>query len=202
MQIQGAIFKYKKGALDDEFVKKIEVDSKKQISQMSETIDNFRNFFKPEKEKVEFDVAKAVKDSIKLIYPALKSENITLKLDVDEEIYMTSFPHELGQALINILNNAKDAFAQHEEQNQKVISISLHVDEKIHLQIKDNAGGIPKEILKDIFAPYFSTKDDKNGTGLGLYMSKIIIEEHMGGKIMATNVEDGALFEILFKAEA
>jgi PAS domain S-box-containing protein len=202
MQIQGAIFKYKKGSLNDEFVDKIEENSKNQISQMSETIDEFRNFFKPEKEKVEFNISQEVEKSVKLIAPMLAQEKIVLSIDLDKNIKLYGYPHEFGQTLINILNNAKDAFVTCSNNTKKMITIKLKVDEKIVLSIQDNAGGIPKEIIEDIFNPYFSTKDAKNGTGLGLYMSKIIIEEHMNGRLSVQNINKGAQFKIEFEVNA
>jgi signal transduction histidine kinase len=105
----------------------------------------------------------------------------------------------LGQAVVNIINNAKDALAEKEIHKRKIEITLEEVDGDISLKIKDNAGGIPEEIIDEIFNPYFSTKSAKEGTGLGLYMTKLIVEEHAGGTIRVSNGDGGACFEIILR---
>ena len=112
---------------------------------------------------------------------------------------MIGYPNELGQAVLNILNNAKDALIDNNITNKLVSIEIMEVNQRVHLIISDNAGGIPDEIIENIFDPYFSTKDDKNGTGLGLYMTKMIIEEHMNGDITVSNGDNGAIFTIVLE---
>ncbi len=203
MIIQGTVFKHRRGLLDANMIQQLDKNSKIQISQMSDTIDDFRNFFKPEKKSEWFNVPDTIAKSISLISPSFIDGNIKFELNIQENIIFIGFPNELGQSLINILNNAKDALIQNNADEEKIIKISLKdFSDRIVLHVEDNAGGIPADIMDDIFNPYFSTKTDKNGTGLGLYMTKIIIEEHMSGKIRVINTEDGASFRItLLKKE-
>ncbi|NEW60123.1 hypothetical protein GSY74_02400, partial [Sulfurovum sp. bin170] len=167
---------------------------------MSNTIDDFRDFFKPKKEKVRFNLKQTVKHTIELIRPVLSHEEITINTECQGEIELLGYPNELGQVIINIITNAKDALISNNQKQKKNIYIQLSKkDKKIAITIQDNAGGINHEIINRIFDPYFSTKLKKNGTGLGLYISKMIIEEHMGGELSVKNCNSGALFRIEFK---
>jgi len=196
---QSIIIRYERKKLDEKFVKYFKENSKNQIKNMSDTIDDFRNFFKPEKEKSEFCINKVIENTIDMVNPIFIKEEIDLIVDVNEELYSIGFPNELGQAILNIINNAKDALEEKDIED-KFIKISLiKIDDKIQLTINDNAGGIPSDIINNIFDPYFSTKTQKDGTGLGLYMSKLIIEDHCGGKLEVKNNKYGALFIISFK---
>ncbi len=163
-------------------------------SYLSHTIDDFRDFFKPEKKKVQFELQKSIEKTIRLIKPNLIYHGITLHIDSQEEIIITGYPNEIGQVMINLINNAKDALNQ---SNQKDIYIKLYKKEnKAIIEIQDSGVGIKEDIINNIFEPYFSTKLDQHGTGLGLYISKVIIEEHMRGKLLVKNTYNGALFTI------
>jgi nitrogen fixation/metabolism regulation signal transduction histidine kinase len=130
----------------------------------------------------------------------LKQNSITLLLECSKDIDIKGYPNEFGQAVINVIKNAQDALMEKKIKN-KIIDIKAAADEQtITLLIKDNAGGIPKERLDEVFIPYYSTKE-KNGTGLGLYMTKLIIEDHMGGTIEVSNDEEGAVFNMKIKKE-
>ena len=129
--------------------------------------------------------------------PVFINTNITVETNFEykKPISLKGYPNELGQTIINILNNAKDALIENQIKD-KIVYIDIKEEEKnIIITIEDNAGGIPTDIMAHIFDPYFSTKS-KNGTGLGLYMSKMIIEEHMHGHILVRNSDKGAVFEI------
>jgi C4-dicarboxylate-specific signal transduction histidine kinase len=127
-------------------------------------------------------------------------DQIKIHYKYHDTIQLFGYPNEIGQVIINIINNAKDALLSNNINKEKNIYISLHKKNKrIVISIQDNAGGINKDIINNIFNPYFSTKLKKNGTGLGLYISKMIIEEHMKGKLSVENHDDGALFKIEFK---
>jgi signal transduction histidine kinase len=168
------------------------------LQHMSTTIDDFSDFFKPDREKREFVLSDTINKTIYLLKPMLKKDGIELVEDIDESITYIGYPNELSQAIINIINNAKEAFAN-QNINKKEISIRLSKsDNIIKIVICDNAGGIDEEILSKIFEPYFSTKGQKNGIGLGLYISKLVIQEHMGGMLYAKNCNDGARFNIEF----
>ena len=194
---QTIILKYKENKLNDESIDYFKNNSKLQITQMSQTIDDFRNFFKPEIEKEEFYINEVIHNTINMVKPIFTHEGIHINLEIKVEPKMIAYPNELGQAILNIINNAKDALIE-KNVKEKTISISLFQnDNHPTLTISDNAGGIPKEIIDKIFEPYFSTKE-KNGTGLGLYMTKIIMEDHMNAKIDVTNNTGGAVFTIIF----
>jgi len=192
--------KYKKGELDDDFIDHFSEKSNAYIQGMSNTINDFKDFFKPEKQKINFCINDVITNTINMLNPTLTQYSICIEFNLNEKISLNGYPNELGQALINILNNAKDALKNNNINKDKKLIIDLILTENIAIiKIIDNAGGIPEDIIPKIFDPYFSTKDDKNGTGIGLYMTKLIIEEHMNGKINVTNSDGGATFEILFK---
>jgi signal transduction histidine kinase len=165
---------------------------------MSKTIDDFRDFFKPDKEKKEFSIYETIQHLLTLIKPEFEKHNIQIELNFDKNIHIYGFQNEFSQALLNILNNAKDALIENQLFERKITITLKESNSHIVFSIKDNAGGIPDEIIEKIFEPYFSTKE-KHGTGIGLYMTKIIIEEHMDGEIKAYNDNEGAVFEISFK---
>ena len=166
---------------------------------MSDTIDDFRDFFKPEKQKIKFQLKDNIEHAINLVRPVLSYENILISTEYQKNIELLGYPNELGQVIVNIINNAKDALLIDTENKKKEIYIHLSTNnQSIILSIEDNADGISDELLPHIFDPYFSTKSEKNGTGLGLYISKMIIEEHMGGELSAENTSMGAKFSIEF----
>jgi len=165
------------------------------VSLLSETIDDFRNFFRPDKEKNSFIVDDLIHKALDVLESSLHQDTINLTLDLNLKTPILSFQNELLQVLINLISNAIDAL--HKEQPIKHITITSSHNEKMAIiTIEDNAGGINKENIDTIFEPYFSTKETKNGTGLGLYMSKIIVEEHCQGKLHANNSKDGAVFTL------
>ncbi len=169
-------------------------------SYMSNTINDFRDFFNPLKEKVEFSIKESIEGVLKLIQPTLDFDKVMVHREYGADIRYMGYPNELGQVIINILNNAKDALVTHNKERKKEIRINLFKEfNRAVITIEDNAGGIDKEIIDDIFKAYFSTKVKSKGTGLGLYISKIIIEEHMKGKLSVKNGENGAVFRIEFQ---
>jgi len=194
---QTVTINYSMDKLDEEFMEYFKTSSKKQIYNMSKTIDDFRDFFKPEKEKVEFVINDVINNTLEMIKPIFTENKIDIVFDISEDYKFNGYPNELGQAILNIVTNAKDALIENEIQNKWIKINLVQSDKNIVLTIKDNAGGIPTEILPNLFDPYFSTKEEKNGTGLGLYITKIIIEDHMDGKINVFNGRDGAIFEII-----
>jgi len=196
---QMLIFKYEDGELDDEAIREFEKDTTKQIRQMSQTITDFTNFFSPEVSAREFYLKDVIHKSLDFLRPIFVKENIGINFDIrcETDILLKGYPNELGQMLINILNNAKDVLIERRVENKQIWFYAERVRNEIHLSIEDNGGGIPFDVIGKIFDPYFSTKSKKNGTGLGLYMSKMIIEEHMGGQLLVSNSDRGAKFEII-----
>ncbi len=190
------VYKYENNEVDEKEMSKFQKNSSLQIQQMSQTIDDFRDFFQPRRERKIFLLNDVMTELLKLVEPIFVSEDIHISFRQAEKVYINGFPNEFSQAILNIRYNAKDAFLDKEIKN-KFIEIKLEIeDEKNVITISDNAGGISEEIIVDIFNPYFSTKENLNGTGLGLYMSKKIIETHMGGTVIAQNSEKGAVFVI------
>lgn len=199
--IQDAVFQYKTNRFSGDVIKRLNTESSKQIKQMSNTITEFRDFFKPDKESVEFDIIHSLNQAVDIIKPLLETHKIELITELQKDIRMFGYPTELGQSIVNLLSNAKDALVENGITN-KSIKLSLRsYENKITIVIKDNAGGISKNIIEKIFDPYFSTKTDKHGTGLGLYIAKIIVEDHMKGKLSVSNDKSGAVFVISFIQE-
>ncbi len=194
---QSIVLKFSRGKLNKEFAEYFKTNSNKQIQNMSKTIDDFRDFFKPEKEKVEFIINNVISDTLEMVKPIFSQNKIDINFDANKEFKTIGYPNELGQAILNIVNNAQDALIENNIENKQTTIKLKKNDTNIILTISDNAGGIPQNIIDKIFDPYFSTKDEKNGTGLGLYMTKIIIEEHMNGKIKVENINNGAKFSII-----
>ncbi len=171
-------------------------DILKQTQELSKTIDDFRDFFKPNKNANKIFLKQVLDDALGVIGTSLQSSNIEVELNIDESIEIKTFSRELMQVFINIIKNAKEILIE-KDIDKKAISINFTKDKKfIKIEICDNANGIDSKIIKNIFNPYFTTKGEKNGTGLGLYMSKTIVEKHLGGVIQAYNKNDGACFEI------
>ncbi len=160
--------------------------AKEQIEYMSQTIDDFRDFHKPSKNRKLFCINEAINSAVSILHV---SDNITINLK-GTPTYIEGYKNEFQQAILNILSNAKDAIGKREGLIDIVIS-----DKKI--TVYNNGGVVSKEVLEKMFEPYFSTKDDKKGTGIGLYMTKAIIEDSMGGEIYAQNEKDGMTFTIL-----
>jgi DNA-binding response OmpR family regulator len=184
--------KSKRGMLTPETVDDITQKIHNYIQHLSNTIDDFRNFFRPDKEKTETDFQTILTKALNLLDASLKKNNITIKQNISNPSSFLSYENELVQVVVNILKNAEDILV---EKNISTPTISITIKHAT-LTIEDNANGIKQEILERIFEPYFSTKLEKNGTGLGLYMSKIIVEEHCHGSLSVRNTKKGALFEI------
>ncbi len=195
---QTLIFKYEDGELTDQVIKDFDKDSTRQINQMSQTISDFTNFFSPEVNAKKFYLKEVLTQTLSFLEPVFVNQHINVHLNMRSEtdILLEGYPSELGQMIINILNNAKDALIEREVENREIWIVVERVKEEMYISIEDSGGGIFPEIISKIFDPYFSTKS-KNGTGLGLYMSKLIIEDHMSGKLLVSNSDRGARFEII-----
>ena len=163
-------------------------------SHMSHTIDDFRNLLKVEKEKSEFLVSDVITTVLDLIKSNLKG--IDISCDLQDDIYIKSYKSELSQVLITLLANASDALHIKSVVDKKIYMSVKQNQENVILSIEDNAGGIDSENISKIFDPYFTTKTQTGGTGLGLYIAKIIIEHNMNGTLLVSNTENGAVFTI------
>ncbi len=187
-------FEYKE--LTKEYLEEKLGEGNEQLEFMSATIDDFRNYFRPDKEKEFALVSDIVQSSISLMKHTLDVNDIEIDLISEGRDLTHIYRNEFIQVLLNIIKNAKDALlANGVERPKIVIMTSCHKD-KLVVEIFDNGGGVDLRIMDKIFEPYFSTKDYKHGTGLGLYMSKMIIEEHLDGKLSVKNIKNGACFRI------
>lgn len=166
------------------------------IQQMSATVDDFRNFFRENKEQTEFLLADCVRKAIYLVQAFFEEHRITVDLRVDSELTVMGYPGELAQVFLNILNNAKDALSEKNIAEPHVLARVFYENGRAVAEIEDNAGGIEEDLLERIFEPYFTTKPEGKGTGIGLYMSKMIVENSMPGRLYVRNTDKGACFRI------
>lgn len=166
-----------------------------QVEHLSKTIDDFRDFFKPNNNRENISLVKVVKDALSLIDKSLINNGIEIITDFEDIGDVNIFPNELIHVLINIIKNAKEVLMERAVADKKIF-LRIYKNKFIYIEVEDTAGGVPSEIIDKIFEPYFSTKEKMNGTGLGLYMSKMIIEEHFKGAIRVKNTENGADFII------
>lgn len=172
-------------------------DSKAVIKKMSDTIEDFRNFFNPHRPKEAFSMKGALDEAMLVMQGTLQRHEIKLNVVNTEEVWIKGYLSEFSQVLINLLNNSKDAFNKKSVDNRVIILEIKKIENNYAIiSFKDNAGGIDKKILDKIFEPYFTTKHASIGTGLGLYMSRMIIQNSMEGTLEAKNCEEGVCFYI------
>ncbi len=170
-------------------------EANQQLNFMSQTIDDFRNFFKPDNEKEYFDLVEEVQKAYHLLEAVLQYNNIELNIIASDKIMAYGYSNEFSQVVFNIISNAKDVLIQREIRDPKIDIKIYQDDQHIYCEISDNGGGIDEKYMGKIFEPYFTTKD-VNGTGIGLYISKEIIHKHMKGSLTAVNTSKGAKFII------
>jgi signal transduction histidine kinase len=187
---------YNYDELTSEYLNESVKKTMEQLKYMSHTIDDFRNFFKPNKTKEDFSANTVVMKTVEFIRKSFEHNQIELKIDMKQECTISGFANEYSQVILNILNNAKDAIVENHTKNAFVEILMGKKNNATVLKITNNAGPIPEEILENIFDPYFTTKQQRKGTGLGLYMAKTIIEQNMGGKISINNLKDAVTFII------
>jgi len=192
INIQNLDDDFKDGLIDKNFLDDFINKNSKIINFMSKTIDDFRNFYRVDKVKKDFYPKKAIRDVLSIQAVQIRKHNIKISLSGDDKL-IKGYESEFKQVILNLINNAKDALIENNIKNPK-INIEILGN---RLLIKDNAGGIPANVLNRMFEPYFTTKDQGKGTGLGLYMSKMIIEDNMHGKLSAWNERGWTVFEII-----
>ena len=185
----------KHGELDEQYLSKKIDDANTQLAFMSQTIDDFKDFYAPNKEKENFSLATATQETLALMKNTFKHADIEVELLVKEDTQVHTYKNEYKQVLLNLLTNAKDALVERVSKDPKV---TLTI-EKNKVSIADNAGGISEKILPRIFEPYFTTK--QSSSGIGLYMSKMIIEKNMDAKLHVLNTQQGAVFSLIFQTQ-
>jgi len=175
------------GMLDDEkFHEYCEIINDN-VQYLSKTIDDFRNFIKADKEKKEFILHESIGSFLKLVDGSIKTHNITMVLDIDQSIVLFGYPNELVQCFMNFYNNSKDVLQAKPEEQRYIFITSKQKENKIYISFKDSGDGIPEDVLPKIFEPYFTTKHQSQGTGLGLHMVYNMIIDSMGGTIEVQN---------------
>lgn len=183
------------GQADVTLIQESAKEADKLISYMSRTIDDFRHFFKPSKAKERFSVEHACEEAFSLAGAVLKNSNISLHVRNENAPNIEGYPNEYAQVVLNVILNAKDVLTERKIKEPHIwVEMTHSIEGKSRVCIEDNAGGIQEEHLKMVFEPYFSTKKASHGTGLGLYMAKMIIEKNMNGKIDVSNSDRGARF--------
>lgn len=192
-----AMFSMKKAALDNKTDELTELygESKNIIKNMSQTIDDFTNFFNPQKEKHPFKISESINESLILLDKMLEAEMISVKTDF-QDLTVLGISNELTQVIINIIKNAKDAFVTNSILIREIKITTKEKDNFALIKVEDNAGGIKKENIDNIFEPYFTTKHQSSGTGLGLFMSKMICEQSMSGHLDVASKKGITTFSI------
>ncbi len=182
--------------IEEKKLKSYSIDIVNKTQELSKTIDDFKNFFKPDKELCNVLIEDVFSDVFSVIGQSLTNAEVEVTIEYHNGKEIKTYPRELMQVLINIIKNAKEAIEAAGVKKRKISIVVNEIKDEMLIKICDNGGGIKESIIGKIFDPYFSTKSQNVGTGIGLYMSKTIIEKHLNGIITAYNLGDGACFEI------
>lgn len=197
INIQNLDDDYEDGFINKGFINDFIHKQSQTIQFMSKTIDDFRNFFRVDKIKMSFSILETLNATISIQAAQLKNNNINVNIS-GEDFQINTLQSEFSQVLLNLITNAKDAIVENKVEHGEII-ITL---EKNRISIEDNGGGVPSEIIDRIFEPYFTTKPQGKGTGMGLYMSKMIIEQNIGGSLSVYPISNGIAFVITFDESA
>ena len=196
LKIQEIGLSCKLGAFSEELLNANVTKAMEILLHLSKTIDDLRTLSTPDKSKVRFKVNEVIAKTVSLIGENLQDQGITIDTSSDDDPEIDGYPNEYAQVLLNILMNSRDAFLERDVQDRRITVRARKEDGRSVVVVSDNAGGIAEEIIGKIFDPYFTTKDLGKGTGVGLFMSKTIIEKNMGGRLTASNTGDGVEFTI------
>ena len=194
--IQHLKFGFSYGELTEEIFNETVSKTMALLDHMAQTIDFFKDFYKPDREKTLFRLKESVDKALSFIEPAFRQQNITVEYDADPELWARGYPKGFVQVLLIILTNAREAFRERKTANPRLAIKAFAEDKEAVVIITDNAGGIPDNTIGNVFDLYFTTREASGGTGIGLYMAKSIIEKHMEGRLRVANVEDGTQFRI------
>ncbi len=185
-----------KNNIDDTMIEEKLLEIESLTAYMSKTIDDFKNFFNPDKQKSIFDLEDAIEKSLDIVKGSINTHRVAVEIDIDRELKCHCYLDELQQVILTLLNNAIDALILKAIESPKIYIKAYKEDENILIDIQDNADGIPEDIIDKVFEPYFTTKHKTQGTGLGLYMAKMIIESGLEGTLNVENKLEGACFII------
>lgn len=199
MIIQSFQTKMHFGKLNTEFVEQKTKDALLLAQNMSNTLDDFKNFFDPNRAKTKFFIKDCLEHSIEISKYFLNKENIKLEVNIKKNIELFSYYNELSHVFLNLISNSKDALVSNIDKNDRIIKMVVNSKKDfLFVNIIDNGGGIPPDVLPKVFEPYFTTKYKTAGTGIGLYMSKQIIERHIKGQISCKNIKSKMKDEKVF----
>jgi signal transduction histidine kinase len=198
--LQNIGLQFQMGRLTEESMARLQEKGESMVMRMSTTIDDFRNFFKPNKHAEDFNLLGALHGAADILEGVFRNHNIVLNIDCDPRIEIHGYVGEFSQVVLNILGNAKDALITTRQAMPVVRIQARRVGDDILLRFEDNGGGMSEDTLHKIFEPYFTTKEEGKGTGIGLYMSKMIIENSMRGRLEAANIAGGACFTVTVPA--
>jgi len=196
LHVQDLAYTWQCGGLGDDYLDNTVASVMQLLRHMSQTIDDFRNFLRPEREVKQFSIGDTLDKTLSLVAETLKLSCITVAIERKGELFATGNPNEFVQVLLNLLNNAKDVLVERRI-SQPRISVTLERRGKLAVvTVADNGGGITEDPVERIFDPYYSTKQGSKGTGLGLYIAKAIVEKSMNGRLSVRNTGEGAEFRI------
>jgi len=184
---------YDDGLVDKNYIENLLGDSQVQIDHMVNTLNEFRNFFRPKQEKEDFGIKRCIQSVMLLVKDEFIKNNINISVKSEDELLIYGIENEFKHLVLNIINNAKDAFNERDIKDRNIYINFYIKDNFIHIDIQDSAGGIPLHVINDIFKPEVTTKEEGKGTGIGLYMSSQIAQK-LGGTLSVKNVDNGACF--------
>ena len=186
---------FKNNLVDQEYIDDLSENTQTQIKHMVNTLSEFRNFFRPQETKESFGIKRSLSSVLILVNDEFIKNNINVHIQSDKEVLLYGIENEFKHLVLNIINNAKDAFNECNIERRDIFISFYKDDTSINLDIKDSAGGVPSHVINDIFKPEVTTKKDGKGTGIGLYMSTQIAHK-LGGKLSVKNVDNGAQFSL------
>jgi len=165
-----------------------------QVNHLSQMLNDYRDFYRPDKEKSVFRIGEGIDKALSFITPVLSNESIEREIHADPGLFALGYPKEFSQVILNLVSNARDAFKERSVKDPRIVVKGFAENKMAVVTVADNAGGISETVLGSIFEMNFTTREHSGGTGIGLYMSRNIIERDMGGDLTAANVADGAQF--------
>ena len=179
--------------IDDLYIDKMLAQISETIIYLSDTVDDFQTYFRPDKKPIKVEVHELLGKVINFVQPRLKGKKMSVVIKKENDIFINVYANELTQVILNIVNNAIDALEEVDKDGKTICLGVIDSEDVVQISVEDNGPGIDEENKEKLFEPYFSTKG-KNGTGLGLYMSQMIVEKQFNGKIEAQSSEEGSIF--------
>lgn len=186
---------FKTGDVDQAYVDELSHDTQTQIEHMITTLNEFRNFFRTKESNASFGIRRCIQSVMLLVKDELLTHNINIHVETEKEILIHGNENEFKHIVLNIINNAKDAFNERDIKERDIFITFYKKDNCVHVEISDTAGGIPLNVIDDIFKPEVTTKKSGKGTGIGLYMSMQIAQK-LGGTLSVKNIDKGACFSL------